>query len=132
MQTREVTRKQEIFVSALVKGKSQREAYIEAYPNSKYWKDNAIDSTACKLLKTPKVLQRYEELKEIATNSAIMSATERKMWLTHMIQNLEVRDENKLKALDILNKMSGEYIEKHEVKAQMTIEDFLKSNEPTL
>ena len=57
-----LTPKQEIFVASLVKGNSQRQAYIEAYPNAAKWKENAIDSQASKMLKSPKVFQRYEEL----------------------------------------------------------------------
>ncbi|MGL5766722.1 MAG: hypothetical protein ACRCX8_13885 [Sarcina sp.] len=57
-----LTPKQEIFVGRLVEGYSQREAYKFAY-NCEKWKDNSVDSEASKLFKQPKILQRYEELK---------------------------------------------------------------------
>lgn len=62
-QMAKLTAKQEKFVQELIKGKSQREAYKIAYPNSKKWTENAIDSRASRLLKTDKVLTRYNELK---------------------------------------------------------------------
>ena len=60
---RMLTAKQEKFVRELVKGKSQKDAYRAAYPNSKKWKDNSVFREASVLLKKPKVSQRYEELK---------------------------------------------------------------------
>lgn len=59
-----LTDKQEKFVQELLKGKSQREAYRIAYPNSVKWTDNALDSRASRLLKSDKVLTRYEKLKD--------------------------------------------------------------------
>lgn len=59
-----LTDKQEKFVQELLKGKSQREAYRIAYPNSVKWKDSAVDQNASKLLKHTKVLPRYNQLKD--------------------------------------------------------------------
>lgn len=56
-----LTAKQERFVQALVSGASQREAYRTAY-NCKRMKPETIDSTACRLLKDPKIAARYDEL----------------------------------------------------------------------
>ena len=59
-----LTQKQENFVQALVSGKSQREAYKEAY-NAANMKDSTVDSNACRLLNNSKVAARYNELKAI-------------------------------------------------------------------
>ena len=59
-----LTQKQENFVQALVSGKSQREAYKEAY-NAANMKDSTVDKRACELLKNGKVAGRYNELKAI-------------------------------------------------------------------
>ncbi|WP_130837191.1 terminase small subunit [Lachnoclostridium sp. Marseille-P6806] len=64
-----LTQKQEKFVQGLIAGKSQREAYKAAY-DCKRMKDNSIDNTACKLLKKPKIAQRYEELRHAAEDKA--------------------------------------------------------------
>lgn len=111
-----LTPKQEIFVASLVKGNSQRQAYIEAYPNAAKWKEDNVDVQASRLLKNPKVYPRYQELLKKAEDEAIMSAVERKRWLTGVVKGEQFTTTDKLKALDLLNKMDGQYIEKHEVK----------------
>ena len=120
-----LTAKQEKFVQNLIKGMSQREAYKNSYNNN--MTDKQIDEEACKLLKNPKVNQRYNELIQKAEDEAIMSAIERKKWLTKVI-NGEIKEESKyyddhevvvyekdadistkIKALDTLNKMDNAY-----------------------
>lgn len=123
-----LTPKQETFVYGLIKGLSQRQAYIEAYPNAKKWKEDHVDSQASKTLKIPKVLQRYQELQQKAEDEAIMTSIERKKWLTEIIkkgemevcdgQKVVVGSTDRLKAMDILNKMDSEYTQKHEVKVE--------------
>ena len=58
-----LTQRQEKFVRALIAGKSQRQAYKEAY-NAAKMKDETIDTRACELLKNSKVKARYDELLE--------------------------------------------------------------------
>ena len=58
-----LTPKQEKFITELLKGKSQREAYKAAYNTSK-WTDKSIDEAACRLLRNSKVNSRYTELRE--------------------------------------------------------------------
>lgn len=75
-----LTQKQEKFVQELIKGKSQRQAYRAAYPNSKKWKDNVVDVKASELLKNGKVSVRYNELRgkviKRAEEKAIITAEE--------------------------------------------------------
>jgi len=111
-----LTPKQEIFVASLVKGNSQRQAYIEAYPNAAKWKGESVDSKASNLLKTDKVQTRYQELLKKAEDESILTAVERKRWLTSVIKGEKITTADKLKALDLLNKMDGQYIDKVEVK----------------
>lgn len=120
--------KQERFIQNIVKGMSQREAYKEAY-NAKY-KDEAIDNKASALFNKGEVQVRYKELIEQLEDKSIMSAKERMKWLTDVINGDILEDvplmtdikedkvntikcptkiDTKLKALDTLNKMSGEY-----------------------
>lgn len=51
-----------------------------------------------------------------------MTARERKEWLSELIlkRDEEIRINDKLKAVDILNKMEGEYIDKVELKGDVT------------
>ncbi len=125
--------KQELFVQNLVKGMSQREAYKLAY-NATY-NPNAIDNKASKLFKTDKVQARYKELMSEVKDEAIMTAIERRKWLTDVINgkvlekveitlsegqkeligSKEADLNTKMKAMDMLNKMDGEYISNHKI-----------------
>ena len=78
--TNKLTDKQERFVQELLKGKSQRVAYRIAYPKSLKWKDESVDQVASRLIKSVKVISRYEELKSKlisrAESRAIITAEE--------------------------------------------------------
>lgn len=123
-----INAKQERFIQNIVKGMSQRESYKDAY-NAKY-KDEAIDNKASALFNKGEVQVRYKELIEQLEDKSIMSAKERMKWLTDVINGDILEDvpvmtdikedkvntikcptkiDTKLKALDTLNKMSGEY-----------------------
>lgn len=125
--------KQEKFIQNIVNGMSQREAYKNAY-NAKY-KDDAIDNKASKLFNKGEVQARYRELIDQLEDKSIMSAKERMKWLTEVVKGIQTNttyDENgqsheneayisdKMKAIDILNKMSGEYTTK--IEADVSIE----------
>lgn len=109
----------EKFCVGLMNGLSQRKAYRAAFPNSEKWKDNTVDARACELAKDSKIIVRLQELQEEATSKAVMSATQRKEWLTKLIQDEDEATQNKLKAVDILNKMDGEYTEKLQVNGNV-------------
>jgi len=123
-----LTPKQEKFIQNIIQGMSQREAYKDAY-KAKY-KDEVIDVRACELFNSSKVQVRYKELINQLEDKSIMSAKERMKWLTDVINGdiledvpvmTEIKEDKantikcptkidtKLKALDTLNKMSGEY-----------------------
>jgi len=56
-----LSQKQEKFVEELIKGKSQREAYREAY-GCEGWKPESIDNKASKLYQKDEVKARYQEM----------------------------------------------------------------------
>ena len=123
--------KQEKFIQNIINGMSQRQAYKDAY-NPKY-KDEVIDIRASELFNSSKVQVRYQELLQKLEEESIMSAKERMKWLTKVIkgdikhisygsEGQEYENEayisDKMKAVDILNKMSGEYTTKLEVNQE--------------
>lgn len=57
-----LTIKQEKYAQGLFAGLSQREAYKKAFPTSKAWKDETVDSKACILAKDEKVMARLDDL----------------------------------------------------------------------
>lgn len=55
--------KEDIFISELIKGKSQRKAYLKAYPHSKKWKERTVDSRASELFLRSDIQGRYNQLR---------------------------------------------------------------------
>lgn len=53
-----------------------------------------------------------------------MTAKERQEYLTKLINSDDVKVSDKLKALDILNKMTGEYTQKVEVNGEIKTDPF--------
>ena len=56
--------KKEKYCQLRAGGKSQRQAYLEAFPNSRRWKPQTVDVRACELEKDGKVLVRLRALEE--------------------------------------------------------------------
>jgi len=138
-----LTIKQEKFVQNLIKGMSQREAYKNSYNASKM-KDEVIDNKASELFNKGEVRVRYEELTKQLEDESIMSAKERMKWLSKVV-NGEIKhtsyDSNgnsykneafisdKMKAIDILNKMDNSYSQTlniHNPKATKVLESINK------
>jgi phage terminase small subunit len=108
-----LTAKQEAFVQNIIQGMSQADAYRSAY-SSKRMSDNAVYREASLLVASPKIAQRLQELRDKMATPNIMTAQQRLEWLTGVINNAEEGTSEKLKAIDIMNKMQGEYTQKIE------------------
>ena len=133
-----LTPKQEKFVQNLIKGMSQREAYKNSY-DAENMSDEAIDVEACRLFNSPNISLRYQELQDKLMDEAIMTAQERMKFLTDVIKgnkkahkmyvadgDLVEYDEEadfnaKLKALDLMNKMDGQYTTKIEADVNQSV-----------
>ena len=112
-----LTAKQELFAQNIIKGMSQADAYRSAY-STKNMADKTIHENASRLANDSKVSARISELRGQLTNETIMTAQKRLEWLTEAIQSEDVAINDKLKAIDIMNKMQGEYVQK--VQAEVT------------
>ena len=117
-----LTEKQEVFVQNLIKGMSQADAYRSSY-STKNMSDKTIHEAASRLVSDSKVSARLSELRGQLTKETIMSAQKRLEWLTELISNEGEDTHAKLKAIDIMNKMQGEYVQKVEanVNNEVTI-----------
>jgi phage terminase small subunit len=117
-----LTPKQEVFVQNIIKGMSQADAYRSAY-STKNMSDKTIHEAASRLMADSKVSARVKELREQITAKTIMTAQKRLEWLTEQIASDEVDVNAKLKAIDIMNKMQGEYVQKiaADVQTETTI-----------
>ena len=125
-----LTAKREKFVRGLVAGLSQRQAYYEAYPNSKKWKPETVDNKASKLFKENEILARYNELMEEHKNKALWTreeAVNELKWLyKQAIKSIEEQDEGYVRqgtssallgAIQELNKLEDLYpSDKHQVE----------------
>ncbi len=132
-----LTAKQEQFVKNIIDGMSQADAYRNAYPNQRM-SDKTIYENASRLMNNSKIIARLKELRDQLAKPTIMSAQERLEFLTKIIKGekgetvvqmidgeaVEVEApaslKNKLNAIDIMNKMQGEYVQK--VEAEVTKE----------
>ena len=120
-----LTDKQEKFcINIALKGMTQIDAYKDAY-DADNMVDNSIYREASLLMDNPKVSQRILQLREKTVSSSIMSAIERKEWLTSVIKGNDSTND-KIKAMEVLNKMTGEYTTKLEGNIQLSYEDKLK------
>ena len=70
------------------------------------------------------IKEYIEELQEKAKGNRIMTAIERREFLTKLILKEETKDTDRLKAVDILNKMDGEYTQKVEVNGNINSNPF--------
>lgn len=116
-----LTAKQERFVQNIVKGMTQRQAYKDAY-NAENMKDETIDCEACLLFKDPKITARYQELIKELEKAAVMTALEKRLLLKEMVLDKKNSMSDRLKALDIDNKMSGEYIDNLKIESDNTLD----------
>lgn len=117
-----LTAKQEEFAKKIVEGMNQADAYRAAYPKQKM-SDKTIHEAASRLMANSKVLARISELRQELARPSIMTAQKRLEWLTERIADEGVDINAKLKAIDIMNKMQGEYVQKVEanVVSEVTI-----------
>lgn len=134
----------EKFAQELALGTTQRKAYRVAFPSSLKWKDETVDSKASALAKSDKVLARLKELQEETAKATILTAQERLEFLSGIVtdinqEKLVIETENgekkifeipanlekKMKAIDLMNKMQGEYVTKVEGSIGVKLEDLL-------
>ena len=111
--------RQKAFCEYYVASGNATDAAIKAGYSEKYAGVNAD-----KLLKNTNIQKYIEELQEKAKGNRIMTAIERREFLTKLILKEETKDTDKLKAVDILNKMDGEYTQKVEVNGNINSNPF--------
>ena len=105
-----LTPKQEKFVKCIVlDGMSYSDAYRAAY-NTEKMTDKSINEKASLLKDNDKVRSRINELRAEIDSPKIMSATKRAEMLTAYAESGD--PSVALKAIDLLNKMTGEYVQK--------------------
>lgn len=89
----------------------------EAYKNAGYKvrSDNTAAVCAAKLLRNAKVQSRIAELRREMDSHKIMDAAERRELLTRFARDEDTGKTDRLRAMDLLNKMDGVYINKTQI-----------------
>lgn len=111
-----LTPKQEKFAQAIaLEDMNQADAYRSAY-SAKSMSDKQIWEEASKLANAPKVAQRVAELRQQAITPKVMNAQKRREKLTELAESDDANVA--MKAIDLLNKMDGEYVQKVQADVQ--------------
>lgn len=114
--------KHEAYVQNLIRGMTQRKAYLDAYPKCKS-SVKAVDERACMLFKRKDVRERYDELMEATAKEAVASLQEIQEYFTKVIRGeiddsavtaqgvvfVPVRIGDRNRAAEQLGKMLGGY-----------------------
>ena len=106
--------RQKSFCEFYVASGNATESAIKAGYSEKYTNKNVS-----KIRQNTAVQEYIKELQEKAKTNRIMTAVERREFLTEVIKNGNEKVQDRLKALDILNKMDSEYIEKMQLSGQV-------------
>lgn len=115
-----LTAKQEKFVQGVVlEGMTYSDAYRAAY-NTERMTDKTINEKASLLAGDDKIRARMAELRGELLTPKVMTAQQRLEWLTEVIKAEGHMTADRLRAMDIMNKMTGEYVQK--VEANVTNE----------
>ena len=107
--TAKLTPKQEEFCRCVASGMTAKDSYIQAY-NTEKMNDNTICREAYELTRRDDITKRIEQLRIPLLNhyqNVAISDTERiRTILWDMIQSEETKDENKIRCMDMLNRMN--------------------------
>ena len=95
---------------------NKREAAIAAGYSKK-----SASALASQLLKLPKVQKRIQELAKDAERKTIISIVERQQVLTEIARDPTKDDRDRIRAIDILNKMDGNYLIKLDVNVNVSL-----------
>ena len=99
---------------------SGKDSYMTAYNCNS---DRVAYNESNVLLKRDDITERIQELlqpvKNHAINTAISERDKKRKWLWHMIENA-TNDSDRLRAMDILNKMDSEYINIQRIETDET------------
>ena len=106
-------RLQEKFCIEFVRCGNATEAYKRA--GYKARSDKVAGTAAARLLGNVGIQQRIVELQSEMDSHKIMDAAERRELLTQFARDEETAKPDRLKAMDLLNKMDGVYINKTQV-----------------
>lgn len=87
------------------------------------YSENYANANACRLLENVRVAEYIKQLTEKAQDERIMTAKERQALLSDMAKDCNNETADRIRAIDTLNKMTGEYVAK--IQAEVRTSDKL-------
>jgi len=117
-----MTHRQELFIQEYIKSGNATDAAIKAG-----YSKRTAKSIGQRLLTFVDIKKYIDEITKKIAISNIMTAKERQEFLTSLILSDDVKVSDKLRAVDLLNKMTGEYIQKVEVNGNVKTDDPFKN-----
>lgn len=105
---------------------TQRKAYLDAVPMAKKWKPETVDSKASTLERSEKVQERLKELREKVreieeeqAGIACLTRVKKRQILAAIVEDPHASAADRCRAIDLDNKMEGEYVEKVSVSGEV-------------
>ena len=89
------------------------------------YSQKSASSLGSQLLKNPKVLEHIDFLRKEAERKSIMGIIERQEKLTDIARNDKAEEADRIRAIDLLNKMDGVYIVRVDVNVTCSVKDGL-------
>lgn len=84
------------------------------------YSENYANANACKLLENVRVAEYIKELSDKLKDERIMSAKDRQVVLSDIARNDGQDTSDRIRAIDTLNKMTGEYTVKVDAKVEQS------------
>ena len=109
--------RQRKFAEYYVQSGNAADSAIRAGYSEKYAAQNTD-----KLLKNTNISDYIKELTEKAKDERIMTAKDRQVLLSDIARNSENEIADRIRAVDTLNKMTGEYLRKLEISGGLDVE----------
>ncbi len=109
--------RQRKFAEYYVQSGNAADSAIRAGYSEKYAAQNTD-----KLLKNTNISDYIKELTEKAKDERIMTAKDRQVLLSDIARNSENEIADRIRAVDTLNKMTGEYLSKLEISGGLDVE----------
>ena len=111
-----LTAKMEHFAQLVFQGYSQADAYKLAYPAQARQRPGTLYPNASRLAANSNVIARLTELRAAVIAPAILDATQRQEFWSHIICDDSKDTRDRLRASELLGKAQGDFIERTENK----------------
>lgn len=85
------------------------------------YSENYAYSDACRILENPSVAEYVKELSDKSDNELILTAEKRKEILSDIAKSKKEFAADRIRAIDTLNKMTGEYISRTELSGDLGV-----------